>query len=62
MSRTTKGLEVTPEAKAKALRDAVRNTGVQFGRPAAESASCPCECHKVQHEARKPHPKTMAGR
>ena len=23
---------------------------------------CPCSCHKANHEARKPHPNTMAGR
>lgn len=29
-----------------------------YGTP----APCPCECHKAKHEARKPHPNTMAGR
>lgn len=28
----------------------------------AEPTSCPCECHKLKHEARRPHPSTMIGR
>ena len=27
-----------------------------------EPTSCPCSCHKPEHEARKPHPDTQIGR
>lgn len=33
-----------------------------IARLEAEPTSCPCSCHKPTHEARKPHPATMAGR
>lgn len=33
-----------------------------IARLEAEPTSCPCVCHKPKHEARKPHPATMAGR
>ena len=34
----------------------------RIARLEAEPTFCPCSCHKPKHEARKPHPATMAGR
>lgn len=39
MSGTTRIITVTPEQKAKALRDAVRNSKVKFVRPSSTRGS-----------------------